>query len=264
MSPSLPPSLPPSLFFQPVAYSVELLIELLDVLQSAFGPAFDYFTLSPTGNAQSVNSQKGYNNVNNVRNENAANVFSLNHSNSNDNNEKRKQTSRRTSFVDYFTKSSRPQSESRTTSYDSYNTAPPVPTTSSTSFWFPSTPSPNTDKNMNKSKKFFSQDSGDHRYNNKINTKMMNNNHHIDIKSKVDSEVEVDLLTVDVQSPQAVKAFFNILTSKAFSSFESKIAQLKVRFLKYFMFYHHVQFLFCTFKFLYLLFFCKNCTNLFF
>ena len=222
---------------------------MLDVLQSAFGPAFDYFTLSPTGNAQSVNSNKGNNNVNNVRNENTANIFSFNHSNSNDNNEKRKQTSRRTSFVDYFTKSSRPQSESRTTSYDSYNTTPPIPTPSSTSFWFPSTPSPNTDKNMNKSKKFFSQDSGDHRYNNKINTKMMNNNYHIDIKSKVDSEVEVDLLTVDVQSPQAIKAFFNILTSKAFSSFESKIAQLKVRLLKYFMSYHHVIFVSFVFQY---------------
>ena len=228
----------PPIILQPVAYSVELLIELLDVLQSAFGPAFDYLTLSPTGNSQpysNSNSNNSNGTVNNVSNGNARNIFSISHSTSNDNNdnnEKRKQTSRRTSFVDYFTKSSRSLSESRTSSYDSYNTTPPVPTTSTTSFWFPTTPSPSADKNTNKNKKFFSQDSGDFRYNNnKINSKVINSNNHIDSKSRINNEVEVDLLTIDVQSPQAVKVFFNILTSKAFSSFESKIAQLQVRLL---------------------------------
>ena len=217
---------------------------MLDVLQSAFGPAFDYLTLSPTGNSQpysNSNSNNSNGTVNNVSNGNARNIFSISHSTSNDNNdnnEKKKQTSRRTSFVDYFTKSSRSLSESRTSSYDSYNTTPPVPTTSTTSFWFPTTPSPSADKNTNKNKKFFSQDSGDFRYNNnKINSKVINNNNHIDSKSRINNEVEVDLLTIDVQSPQAVKAFFNILTSKAFSSFESKIAQLQVRLLNYMNFY---------------------------
>ena len=224
-----------------------MLTELLDILQSAFGPAFDYFTLSPSEGIQSSRNENTSNNSNNNgfndsnKTRNNSILYDNNNDNCNDkntddysnysnNDDKKKQISRRSSFVDYFTKSSKSQSSS-----DSYSTSATTSAASlSASFWFPSIPSPLTvnenrksilivqsekiqnnsvdkdiNKNKMKNKKFFSHDSCDYIQdsidqrsesqrisNGERNSNIFNDTYQTNNKTKIDIphvEVEVEV-----------------------------------------------------------------------